>query len=116
MARDEYELNGADRALYGAKMMKELASRLNKQGVKHLRERHLYLCKDFYYAYPNILRTVSSKLYLSEIQRDEILRTATAKLEIADDSDLKMVDSVYVPINQNEIINGIVRLSILLKY
>lgn len=62
----EYELNGSDKAEYGAKLVKEIASRLEKAGFKQIRERHLYLCKDFYIAYPNILRTVSAKLYISD--------------------------------------------------
>ena len=76
----EYELNGADRAEYGKKLFKEIANRLEKQGFRQIRERHLYLCKDFYSAYPNILRTVSAKLYLKDLQQVVILRTATAKL------------------------------------
>lgn len=76
----EYELNGEDRAEYGAKLFKEIARRLENYGVKHIRERHLYLCKDFYVAYPFIMRTVSAKLYISEFQKSAILRTLSAKL------------------------------------
>jgi predicted nuclease of restriction endonuclease-like (RecB) superfamily len=76
----EYELNGADRAEYGQKIFKEIAKRLEKQGFRQIRERHLYLCKDFYLAYQNILRTVSAKFYLNDLQQIVILRTATAKL------------------------------------
>ena len=76
----EYELNGADRAEYGQKIFKEIAKRLEKQGFRQIRERHLYLCKDFYLAYQNILRTVSAKFYLNGLQQIVILRTATAKL------------------------------------
>lgn len=82
----EYELNGADRAEYGQKVFKEIAKRLEKQGFRQIRERHLYLCKDFYTAYPNILRTVSAKLYLNDLQKVVILRTATAKLINTPDS------------------------------
>jgi len=42
----EYELNGADRAEYGKKLFKEIANRLEKQGFRQIRERHLYLCKE----------------------------------------------------------------------
>ena len=76
----EYELNGADRAEYGQKLFKEIAGRLKKQGFRQIRERHLYLCKDFYMAYQNILQTVSAKFYLNDLQQVVILRTATAKL------------------------------------
>ena len=64
----EYELNGADRATYGARLFKEISKRLEQQGFKQIRERHLYLCKDFYAVYPNILRSVTAKLYISEFQ------------------------------------------------
>ena len=46
----EYELNGLDRAVYGQKLFKEITIHLEKQGFNNIRERHLYLCKDFYFA------------------------------------------------------------------
>lgn len=76
----EYEQNGKDRAEYGTGLYKKLAERLLKNGVKSIRERHLYLCKDFYLAYPKILRTASAKLYLSDFQYLPILRMASANL------------------------------------
>jgi predicted nuclease of restriction endonuclease-like (RecB) superfamily len=94
----EYELNGADRAEYGQKLFKEIAKRLEKQGFRQIRERHLYLCKDFYMAYQNILRTVSAKFYLNGLQQVVILRTATAKLiSITDES----IESDQFPKIQN---------------
>lgn len=80
----EYELNGSDRAKYGTKLFKEIASRLEKDGFRQIRERHLYLCKDFYMAYPNILRTVSAKSYIADFQSNEVLRTVSAKLSEPD--------------------------------
>ncbi len=82
----EYELNGADRAKYGKGLFKEIAKRLEQQGLKYIRERHLYLCKDFYLAYTNILRTVSAKFYLKNSQGIVILRTLSAKSETSDRS------------------------------
>ncbi len=76
----EYELNGADRAAYGKKLFKEIAFRLERNGYKQIRERHLYLCKDFYLSYPQILRSLSAEFYISEFQDNTILRTASAKL------------------------------------
>ncbi len=96
----EYELNGADRAEYGQKLFKEIANRLEKQGFRQIRERHLYLCKDFYTAYPNILRTVSAKLYLKDLQQVVILRTATAKLISSADSAIETPNSTDLPILQ----------------
>lgn len=40
----------------------------------------MYLCKDFYLAYPQILRTVTAESYLVDFQSDVILRTLSAKL------------------------------------
>ena len=85
----EYELNGADRAEYGAKLFKEIATRLELQGFKQIRERHLYLCKDFYQMYPDILRSVTAKSYLHGFQENEILRSVTAKLTSIADSNIE---------------------------
>ena len=57
----EYEQKGQDRAEYGEKLFTRIAGKLRTNGLKFIRERHLYLCKDFYLAYPKILRTVSAK-------------------------------------------------------
>ena len=57
----EYEQSGKDRADYGKQLFKAIAESLLKKGPKSMRERHLYLCKDLYKAYPQILRTVSAK-------------------------------------------------------
>ena len=70
----EYELNGTDRAVYGQRLFKELVHRLEQQGAKQIRERHLYLCKDFYVAYPQILRTVSAKSHLLNFSSTTLTR------------------------------------------
>ena len=76
----EYEQSGKDRAEYGKQLFKVIADRLIKKGVKSIRERHLYLCKDLYKAYPQILRTLSAKSYLVDFQYPQILRTLSAEL------------------------------------
>lgn len=76
----EYELHGSDRAQYGAGIYKMLAERLLQNGVKSLRERHLYLCKDLYLGYPGILRTLSAKSYLMDFKSPKNLLTVSAKL------------------------------------
>lgn len=75
----EYEQSGKDRADYGSGLYKVIAERLAHKGVKSIRERHLYLCKDFYLAYPQILRTASAKSYLIDFQSTEFLRTVSAE-------------------------------------
>ncbi len=47
----EYEQSGNDRAEYGKKLYKTIAENLEKKGLKSIRERHLYLCKDLYKTY-----------------------------------------------------------------
>ena len=78
----EYEQKGEDRAKYGQQLLKEISRSLKGVGLDSLRERHLYICKDFYLAYPEILQTPSAKLYLSDFQSIGILRTVSAKSEI----------------------------------
>jgi len=75
----EYEQKGEDRAVYGKKLYKEIANRIESRGIKSIRERHLYLCKDLYKAYPQILRSVSAKSYLNNFDDNRILRTVSAK-------------------------------------
>ena len=75
----EYEQSGKDRADYGKQLFKAIAQSLLKKGLKSIRERHLYLCKDLYKAYPQILRTASAKSYLVNSQYSEILRTEFAE-------------------------------------
>ena len=57
----EYEQCGKDRTDYGKQLYKAIAESLLKKGLKSIRERHLYLCKDLYKAHPQILRTVRPK-------------------------------------------------------
>ena len=62
----EYEQKGNDRATYDEQLYKTIASNLKSKGIKSFGERNLYLCKDFYLAYPGILQTLSAKSFLSE--------------------------------------------------
>src|SRR5665213_43061 len=76
----EYEQSGKDRADYGLGLFKAIAKRLIKMKVKSLQERNLYLCRDFYRAYPQILQTVSAKSYLVDFKPFAILQTVSAIL------------------------------------
>ena len=53
----EYELNGADRAVYGNKVLDELAKNLND--VSNCNKRQLYRYLQFYRVYPEIVGTLS---------------------------------------------------------
>ncbi len=94
----EYELNGADRAEYGLRLFKEIASRTKH--IPGMSERNLYLFKSFYLAYPNILQSVTAKLYLNDLQQVVILRTATAKLISPADNGIETPNSTDVQILQ----------------
>jgi predicted nuclease of restriction endonuclease-like (RecB) superfamily len=82
----EYEQSGSDRAKYGTGLLKAVAKKLLEKGIKSLQERNLYLCSDFYKAYPQILQTASAKSYLIDFQFVEKLQTASAKLPLAEPS------------------------------
>jgi len=97
----EYELNGSDRTEYGQRLFKEIANRLEIQGFRQIRERHLYLCKSFYFAYPNILRSVTAKLYLKDLQQVVILQSVTAKLLSIEDKAFETFQSTDLPILQS---------------
>lgn len=75
----EYEQKGSDGATYGEQLYKTIASKLKSKGLKSLGERNLYLCKDFYLAYPTILQTLSAKSFLSEYPISQILQTVSAE-------------------------------------
>lgn len=76
----EYELEGADRAAYGERLMSELASRVKQ--VKGLSVQQLYRCVDFYRAYPQILPTASGKL--QSIGIDALHLSAGVKMPLLD--------------------------------
>jgi predicted nuclease of restriction endonuclease-like (RecB) superfamily len=56
----EYELNGADRAIYGERILEELAARLSD--VSNCNRRQLYRYLRFYRVYPDIVGTLSPQL------------------------------------------------------
>ena len=82
----EYEQSGKDKADYGSGLFRAIAKRLIKMGVKSLQERNLYLCRDFYRAYPQILQTLSAKSYLVDFKPFAILQTVSAILPELDES------------------------------
>lgn len=60
----EYEQKGHDRAKYGDGLYDEIPTRLKNAGLKGFGRRNLYLFKDFYLAYPQIVQTVSAQFHL----------------------------------------------------
>ena len=76
----EFELQGADRARYGDKLLSELAQALREQAVSNVGKRQLYGYLAFYRAYPQIVRTApaqSAQTLLSFAAANKV-RTASA--------------------------------------
>ena len=71
----EFEQNGEDRAAYGKNPIPPLAQHLKKIGMIGMGQRNLYLFKEFYITYPQILQTVSAKF------KNEISQTAFNQLK-----------------------------------
>ena len=57
----EYELRGADRAVYGDKLLASLARELSERNVSNCNRRQLYEYLRFYRIYPQIVQTVSAQ-------------------------------------------------------
>lgn len=74
----EYEQQGKDRAEYGQALYAKIAEKLKAANLGSIRERHLYICKNFYLTYPQILRTLSANSQLSGFQYPIISRTLSA--------------------------------------
>lgn len=76
----EFELQGADRARYGDKLLSELAQALRDHAVSNVGKRQLYGYLAFYRAYPQIVRTASAQSAQTLLTRAVAnkLRTASA--------------------------------------
>lgn len=58
----EYEQHGADRAVYGNRLLEQLAHQLKEFGIKGLPASELSRCRQFYQAYPQILGALPQEL------------------------------------------------------
>lgn len=77
----EFELQGADRASYGDKLLAELSRALREQSVSNTGRRQLYGYLAFYRAYPQIVQTASalSAQVVSRPLLEEKVRTLSAQ-------------------------------------
>lgn len=73
----EYEQRGEDRAEYGERLYRQLASRLKDGGVKGLSFTSLHLCKQFYLSYPQIVQSATEYLQLTDFQLNKIVQSLT---------------------------------------
>ena len=55
----QFEQNGEDRAIYGAKLYKTIAENLKAKGLKGFSFTALHQYKQFYQTYPRFIQTVS---------------------------------------------------------
>lgn len=59
----EYEQDGADRAVYGEKILQNLSLALKNEGLVELSPRTLRQCRQFYKTYPSMWQTPSAKSF-----------------------------------------------------
>lgn len=59
----EYEQKGSDKALYGEKLLEQLADRLKQQGMVRSEPRELRRYRQFYLTYPQIRDSLTPELY-----------------------------------------------------
>jgi hypothetical protein len=57
----EYEQNGKDRAEYGEKLIRTISERLRDAGIKGLSHSNIQLYKQFYNAYPQLVKEAKSR-------------------------------------------------------
>lgn len=89
----EFELQGADRANYGDRLLVELARALRGQAVSNCGRRQLYAYLAFYRAYPQIVRTASalSAPILARPRLEEKVRTLSAQSPVVPAADPEML-------------------------
>src|SRR4051794_13152215 len=74
-----FEQRGEDRAMYGLKLLENIADQLKATGIKGLTAPELSRFRQFYSAYPYILGTVSQELENLHL-RSVILETPSQQL------------------------------------
>lgn len=67
----EYEQHGDDRATYGQNPIPKIAQAMKQQQIRGFSDRNLYLFKNFYLVYPNILQFLTAKLQLPDFEQIE---------------------------------------------
>lgn len=81
----EFELHGADRAIYGERLLDELSPALRKVHVSSTGRRQLYGCLAFYRAYPQIVRSLPAQfrhLLPAPARTERKMRTVSAQLKV----------------------------------
>ncbi len=76
---DEFEMVGADRAIYGEQLIDALAKGLNKYELR-IGRRQLYNCRAFYKVYPQIVQTLNAQLMENLPRKSEIMQSLNAQI------------------------------------
>jgi hypothetical protein len=94
----EFEQQGEDRARYGARLLQDLAEKLNEEGLSY---RNLRLYRQFYVAYPQV-REYLPQFFQKNI---EIWQTVSANLQIAGKQSFEIWHTVYAKLEAKQISN-----------
>ncbi len=78
----EYEQKGEDRAEYGKRLVRNICALLREAGIKGLSFTILHTCKQFYQAYPQIVRSVPEQLQIDGNQSIEIVQTVSEQFKV----------------------------------
>jgi predicted nuclease of restriction endonuclease-like (RecB) superfamily len=78
----EYEQNGSDRAKYGEGLLRSLAERLNRKGLKGMSFTNLNLFRQLYRMYPQIIQEATELLRAANLKglKLPIIQTASEQL------------------------------------
>jgi hypothetical protein len=79
----EYEQHGDDRAAYEQNPIPKIALAMKQRQVRGFSDRNLYLFKNFYLTYPNILQSLTAKFQLTDFEG--IHKKALSKYVATDD-------------------------------
>lgn len=75
----EFEQNGEDRAMYGKKLLIDLAKEIK---IKGLSETNLIICRQFYRTYPQVAQTLSEQLKQLGFGINTIPQSSTEELQM----------------------------------
>jgi len=81
----EFEQNGADRANYGGKLLKNLSEKINVNGLK---ETNLKLARQFYKSYPELVELITTSF--NNLLPTSIRQLVTDQFKIIDNESVKI--------------------------
>ena len=100
----EEELQGEDRAAYGAEVIVKLAKHLNAKYGRGFSKRNLWEALRFYKAYPQIVRTACAEL--DSADENEIVRTMSAHFNRRRDETRGKKDRYEIQVHHTAVSDG----------